>query len=93
MKTTMRPNETFRAARDRLLRELSSHGWAVSGPLKVPHATDPDRRVRFYFTAQAVHVSLGPTFTANDARSLWVDTRGMSVEQLLDALNRWLAAG
>ena len=70
--------KTFMAARAELLAHLRAIGWAVSGPLKVPHATSPDGSTRLWFKTQAVYLSTGNSHTLGDARSLWVDIRKVS---------------
>lgn len=51
-----RKMRTFEQARLEILSLLGSCGWALSDPkLKIPHATSPDRKLRFWFKPQAVH--------------------------------------
>ena len=88
---------TFAAARERRLEQLRRERWDVrtrgaSGPLKTPHATSPDGEVRLWFRPQAVHVSYvrgrGGTHDANNARSLWLDIRDASPEEIVRAAER-----
>ncbi|MHB8107998.1 MAG: hypothetical protein ACYDH4_11320 [Candidatus Cryosericum sp.] len=69
--------ETFKAARARLFRELPAKGYKVvtynmGRTLKSPYVIDAAGR-RFTFSTQALHDEIG--------HSLWMDIRGMSVEQ------------
>lgn len=65
--------ETYKAARARLLTELAARGWTTRPALKVPWAEPsawkPDYRV--WFRAQAVYLN---------AHSLWIDIRGMTID-------------
>jgi len=70
--------KTFAKAREELIAHLRATGWAISGPLKVPHATSPDGVTRLWFKPQAVYFSTGNSHTLGDARSLWVDIRKVS---------------
>lgn len=45
---------TFKAAQAAILAELAALGWAVKADLKIPHATSPSGRTRFWFKPQAV---------------------------------------
>lgn len=63
--------ETYSQARYRLLKALTERGWTVKPLLKTPQAVSPDGYATLYFRPQAVY--LGP-------HSLFVDTRGMSVD-------------
>ena len=49
---------TFAEARRDLLDDFSRIGWSVKKDLKVPHATSPDGKVRFWFKPQAVYYSV-----------------------------------
>lgn len=86
----MPAKETFKAARDRLLVFLGHHGWYLSPALKVPHATTPDGQARVYFTPQAVQLCQSPPFSLGSARSMWIDIRGMSGEEFVGDVARWL---
>lgn len=71
---------TFAQARATLLAHLARAGWDVrtssqGRPLKTPHATSPDGRIRLWFRPQAVHYSLGTHHDANHTRSFWIDIR------------------
>lgn len=74
--------ETYSAAAKRLLRELAAAGWRTEPTLKVPHATTPDGRARIWFRPQAVYMVKGNAQALANARSLFVDFRGMSAGQL-----------
>ncbi len=74
-------NETYVAARARLLRELAARGWRTQPGLKVPWAESPDGRAKLWFKAQAVY---------QGAHTLGIDIRGMSVQTLLAAVQRRL---
>jgi hypothetical protein len=67
---------TFLAARADILAYLASHGWQVSGPLKVPHATHPSGTLRLWFKPQAVYytaVRAGQRHDFHAARTLSYD--------------------
>lgn len=68
--------ETYKSARERLLRELASLGWAVKPTLKVPQAVSADGVIHLYFKPQAVY---------RDKHSMWVDIRGMNVAEFIRA--------
>jgi hypothetical protein len=84
------PTEKFAVARSRLLAEFASLGWMTSSPsLKIPHATSPDRRHRFWLKPQAVYYSFGSS--ANDmhaAHSVTMDMRGWTAERLIRVMLR-----
>lgn len=73
-KPAKRPKETFAVAKDRLLRELAALGWQTRPELKFPWAKHPDHVWRINFKAQAVYL---------DEHSLWIDIRGMSLEEFM----------
>lgn len=66
--------ETYKAARERLLRELAEKGWEVKPNLVRPQAISPDKSVQLFFRSQAVY---------QGELSMWVDIRGMKVEYLI----------
>lgn len=68
--------ETYKAARERLLSELASMGFHTKPALKVPQAVARYQSESFtlYFHAQAVYL---------DAHSLFIDIRGMGVDMFL----------
>lgn len=79
---------TFADARAALLSYLRSRGWDVktsgpSGPLKTPHATSPSGGFRLWFRPQAIYYSSGNHHDANHSRSLWVDIRSTSPEEIV----------
>jgi len=61
---------TFIQARSEILATLAVNGWAVSGYLKVPHATSPSGKFRLWFKAQAVYSSEGDWHQFKDAHTL-----------------------
>jgi hypothetical protein len=71
---------TFKVAKAAILDYLRKEGWKMSGPLKIPHATSPDGKLRFWFKSQAVHYSW-EKHKAGNARSLDLDIRRMSPEE------------
>jgi hypothetical protein len=78
---------TFAAAKMTLLRDLADRGWKVTYTLKVNHATSPDRNVTLFFRPQAIYEytyrgNETLSHAAKEARSLWIDARDISVEQL-----------
>ncbi len=67
--------ETYKAARERLLRELQALGWKTSKPgLKIPWAEPVGGAYRLWFRAQAVY---------KDAHSLFFEIRGRSAATLI----------
>ncbi len=81
--------ETFKAARERILRELREKGWTTKPDLRVPQAIRADGNVQLFFRPQAVYRNgLGSTM-----HSLWIDIRGMSIEIFLIAANKIHAPG
>jgi hypothetical protein len=81
--------ETYYQANQRLLREFDLLGWKVSDfSLKVPYTTSSSG-IRFWFKPQTVYMSTGNKHELNDARSLWVDQRNMSAEQLIEIATRF----
>jgi hypothetical protein len=80
--------ETHRQARERLWDEVKAAGWEMSDPhLKTPHATFPGLcadRPRLWFKPQSVWVSRGLPATLGRARSLWLDPRETTGQQLID---------
>ena len=46
---------TFPKARAAIEDALERHGWSLTRGLKIPHATSPNGRLRFWFKAQAVY--------------------------------------
>ena len=79
-------SETYSKAKERLLRELASKGWKVSSGLKIPHATREDG-FRVWFKAQAVYYSHSTNF--GDARSMFLETRGVSVDKFIEGADWW----
>lgn len=77
-------SETFKAARERLFRELPALGYKVTTynmghTLKVPYVTKNGRR--FDFHAQSVY--------DHDANlSMWLDIRDMSAKQFDEKVMR-----
>jgi hypothetical protein len=83
-----KPKRTYAAAQVEILRELENLGWTVrrrnpsGGPMKVPHATSPEKKNRLDFHAQAIH-------RANGAGSLWLgDYRNDDPAGLARSLDR-----
>ncbi len=66
--------ETYKAARERLLKELEGKGWTVKPNLVRPQAISPDKSVQLFFRSQAVY---------KGELSMWVDIRNLSVEELI----------
>lgn len=67
--------ETYAQARTRLLSELTIAGWTVKASLKVPQAIPPHGDFTLFFKSQAVYLN---------SHSLWIDIRGMSVNDFID---------
>lgn len=70
--------ETYKAARERLLRELAALGWETKPSLKVPQAIPPGREYTLFFKTQAVY---------KNAHSMWLDIRNFSTEQFVQECN------
>ena len=68
--------ETYAAARLRLWFELKDKGWTISKPLKRLWAEPPGAAYRLWFHPQGVYFN---------CHSLFLDIRGLSVEDLLRA--------
>lgn len=68
--------ETYKAARERLLKELEGKGFHVKPTLKIPQAVGKFQSGSYtlFFRTQAVYL---------DAHSLWIDIRGMGVDMLM----------
>lgn len=70
---------TFRQIQSIVLDDLARLRWSVARSLKVPHATDPDERVRLWFRPQSIHYAIDNegrgAFDAAGARSLWIDMK------------------
>ena len=84
---------TFAEARARLLDHLKTSGWTVKtwgpqGALKTPHATSPEGTFRLWFRPQAVYYTSGLNHDANEARSLWIDIRDVSPEDVVRIASR-----
>lgn len=74
--------ETYKAARVRLLNELSAKGYPTKPGLKVPQVWfDSDAKHTLFFHAQAVYL---------DQHSTWIDIRGMSSETFLNEVAKIL---
>lgn len=78
--------ETYKASHLRLLQELKAKGWIVKEGLKIPYAVHPEA-YRVWFKKEAVYFSMGTCF--GDARSMWIDSRNMSVEQFITQAENW----
>lgn len=89
---------TFLKAREALIVELKKRGWAYTywgaqGKLKVPYATSKDGRLRLWFKSQAVlytqtNGSSWDKHTFKDARSLHIDIRAMTPEEVVAHLSK-----
>lgn len=93
--------ETFKAAKERLLREFSALGWEVHTrdlrtfkQLKVPYAEQkgtfrtPHGQKRVWLKPQAAYAASGLHPTLNSARSLTEDYRGTTASELVTTGNR-----
>ena len=67
--------ETYKAARARLLLQLKDMGWTTKPSLVVPQAIDPTKSMHLFFHPQAVYLF---------KHSMWIDIRGMTVETLIE---------
>lgn len=67
-------SKTFDQARREILDHLHGAGWSLSSlTLRTPHATSPDRSLRFWFKPQAVHYTEGPRHELGEARTVGYD--------------------
>lgn len=73
--------ETYQAAKYRILGALGALGWQIRPELKFPWAKHPDHSWRLNFKAQAVYLN---------EHSLWIDIRGMSLEDFMKHVARSL---
>ena len=82
---------TFDEAKREIMDYLKSKHWTLSPPLKIPHATSPDKELRVWFKSQAVYLSQDSrgSHSLKGARSLHVDIRRMTPEQFLQQVERW----
>lgn len=79
---------SFQEARSKVWEFFDKEGWQTSSPtLKVPHITSPDGNTRLWFKPQAVYFTVGK-HNMGDARSLHMDIRDDSPEQIMKALGR-----
>ncbi len=72
--TSKRP-ETYAEAATRLLNALARLGWVTKPKLTAPYAMHSLLHYRIYFYSQSTYL---------DGHSLFIDRRGLSVENLLD---------
>lgn len=77
--------ETYKASHLRLLKELKDKSWTVKDNLKIPYASNG--KYRLWFKKEAIY--FGCSSSINDARSMFVDSRGMTVETLIARAERW----
>lgn len=81
--------ETYKQARERLIREAFAHGWQFSGRhLKTPWLASSveGQRFRVWFKPQAVYC--GIDHHLGHALSLGVDIRGLAFESFRSACHR-----
>ncbi len=82
--------ETFKAARVRLLAELAAkEDWTVrtegpAGSMKTPWAVDRVTERKIWFKPQGIH--LGPTL--GNSLSMWIETRGLNVDDLIQQVRK-----
>jgi hypothetical protein len=80
---------TFKVAQSNLLESLTLRGWDVRTTastgkiLKTPYAIHPGKKYRLWFKTQAVYFSVGETGTLNEARSIHLDIRTCTVDDLI----------
>ncbi len=80
---------TFADSRKKILDALRNHGWRTSPTLKIPHATDPTGRFRYYFKPRSIQLDIGPSFSLTNSRSVWCDPKsvaGQDAEQITSRL-------
>jgi hypothetical protein len=82
-----RKARTYAEAQRDFLSYLRQQGWAVSPPLKEPHATSPDGGYRIWFRPQAVYYAPREAgkYDRGRARSLWFlrDLRQMDGQEFV----------
>lgn len=76
---------TYPQKKAELFKALKDAGWTMSDPsLKTPHATSPNKLVRFWFHPRSIYVSKGLTVTqAKESRSICSDFKNLPVALLL----------
>ncbi len=77
---------TFAEAKTIILEDLRRKGWSVvtfarGRTLKVPHATSPNGRKRYWFKAQSIYSTEGSN-DMGDARSEHADMRDVAASIL-----------
>lgn len=83
--------ETFKAARDRLLREALDLGWQVkmlnasARPLKMPWIALPNSELRAYFKPRSIVIG----DSVASARPSWREMRGLPLAELGETLRNW----
>jgi hypothetical protein len=81
---------TYKQAMEDLIEGLRGEGWKVSGPLKVRHATSPDKQIRVWFKAQSIYMTQGVDHNFKNARSMHVpNIKNMSVDDFLRYVDKW----
>lgn len=80
---------TFQQAHAKLLSDLQAKGWSVKTALKVPHATSPNGQVRFWFHPQSIYYTSGNQHVGNDSRSLHVNSKEITADQLIACVGRY----
>ena len=68
----------YAAANKIILEALRGLGWAVVEDVDRPYATDPTRRVRFYFRIRSIAVDYAPVFSRNSATAIWCDAKHLA---------------
>jgi len=73
-------NETFAAAKKRLLAELAVKGWKTRPDLKVPWAEPKGGEYRLWFRPHSIYLN---------EHSMFLESRGLSVETLIETAERY----
>ena len=76
---------TYPQKKAELFKALKDAGWTMSDPLlKTPHATSPNKLVRFWLHPRSIYVSSGLTVTqAKESHSICSDTKSLTTALLL----------
>lgn len=85
---------TYPQKKAELFKALKDAGWTMSDPLlKTPHATSPNKLVRFWFHPRSLYVSKGLTVTqAKESRSICSDTKSLITANFVTRANLYAEA-
>jgi hypothetical protein len=79
----MPKQRTYAQIQAAVLEGLDKMGWEVKRGLKIPHATDPSRRLRLWFKPQSIYYDIDNggrgNFNFASARSVHIDPKRLDV--------------